>query len=419
MYLQFILYSIVIIIVLDLYFYRSVKSWFAEKRIALRQWVFISYWVFSIFSVVFFAIASYYYIQKIIPPRFLRIYVAGFIFILLASKLFGSLFLLTHDFSNLVKYTRNKLNNNKNLKPKNRLDSKITRKDFLKKTALIAAALPFASFLYGMFKTAYSYNIKKVILTIPNLPKGLKGIKIVQLSDIHAGSFLTENPLKEIVSLVNKQNPDIFFFTGDLVNELTEEAIPFASVLGSIKAKIGKFSILGNHDYGDYFYQKDDIEGKAKNKKLMINLHRKMGWNILLNENRILEINGEKIAIIGVENWGNSARFQRYGDLEKACNGCNNVSAKLLLSHDPSHWDAEIRPKRPDIDVTFSGHTHGMQFGIDIPFVKWSPVKYLYPQWSGLYKTGTQQIYVNPGIGFIGYPGRVGIEPEITVFELA
>lgn len=419
MYLQFIFVSIIIIIALDFYFYRSVKSWFTEKRISLRKWVYILYWALTILSVVIYTIASYYYIQKIIPPRFMRIYVAGFIFILLASKLFGSLFLLTHDFLNLIKYTRNKLGKNKVYKSENRLDSKITRKDFLKKTALIAAAIPFASFLYGMFKTAFNYKIKKVILTIPNLPDGLKGLKIVQISDLHTGSFLTENPLKEIVTLVNEQKPDIFFFTGDLVNEVTEEAIPFASVLGSIKAKIGKFSILGNHDYGDYFYPKEDIENKKKNKNLMIDLHRKMGWDILLNENRTLEINGEKIAIIGVENWGNAARFQKYGNLEKACEGCDNVSAKLLLSHDPSHWDAEIRPKRPDIDVTFSGHTHGMQFGIDIPFIKWSPVKYLYPQWSGLYQTGAQQIYVNPGVGFIGYPGRVGIEPEITVFELA
>lgn len=417
MYLKFIFFGLVILLAVDFYFYRAVKSLLSEKKIALKKWIFWAYWIFTLLSVLFFIIASYYYIQKIIPPRFMRIYVTGFIFITLLSKFTGSLFLLAHDTLNFVKYVQHKITGTKNVKAGNRLESKITRKDFLKKTALIAASLPFAGFMYGMFKTAYSYKVKKVYLKIPDLPQKLAGLKIVQLSDIHAGSFLTDNPLKEIVRLVNEQKPDIFFFTGDLVNEVTEEAFPFADILGTIQARIGKFSVLGNHDYGDYFYPKDDFENKEKNKKQMVELHRKMGWDVLLNENRILEINEEKLAIIGVENWGSAARFQKYGDLEKACIGCEQAGIKLLLSHDPSHWDAEIRPKRPDINVTFSGHTHGMQFGIDIPFVKWSPVKYLYPQWSGLYQNGSQQIYVNPGVGFIGYPGRVGIEPEITVFE--
>ncbi|MBL4592990.1 MAG: metallophosphoesterase, partial [Flavobacteriales bacterium] len=263
------------------------------------------------------------------------------------------------------------------------------------------------------------YKIRKQKLQIPNLPKPFKGLKIIQISDIHSGSFITSDPLEKAVRLIQEQKPDIIFFTGDLVNEITEEAIPFIDTLKKITAPLGVFSILGNHDYGDYFYQKGDDEGRKHNYKLMKAVHKKLGWKLLLNQHHIIKKDNERLAIVGVENWGSQARFQKYGDINKAKKGCLETDVKLLLSHEPSHWDADVLPNHPDIAVTFSGHTHGMQFGIEIPGFKWSPSQYLYKNWAGLYKKGMQQIYVNRGLGFIGYPGRVGILPEITVFELS
>ena len=204
-----------------------------------------------------------------------------------------------------------------------------------------------------------------------------------------------------------------------MVNEITEEVIPFIDTLKQLTAPLGVYSILGNHDYGDYFYQKEDIKGKKHNYDLMKKVHEKLGWKLLLNESHIIQKNNDRLAIMGVENWGSEARFQKYGDISKAKEGCLPEDVKLLLSHDPSHWEAKVIPNHKDIAVTFSGHTHGMQFGVEIPGFKWSPSKYLYKYWAGHYEKDGQQIYVNRGLGFIGYPGRVGILPEITVFELS
>ena len=340
----------------------------------------------------------------------------GFIFIVTLCKIVGSLFLLFYDTFRALLFLTNKTLYRK-VEP-SRSKNAISRAQFLKKAAFITAAIPFGTMMYGVLKSAFDYTIHRQKLKITNLPESFKGLKIVQLSDIHSGSFITDNPLKEVVKLVNKENPDLIFFTGDLVNEISEEAIPFIDVLGQLKSTHGIFSILGNHDYGDYFYQKDDLEGKKHNYELMRKIHKKMGWNLLLNQNYIIEKDSKRLAILGVENWGDKGRFQKYGDIDKAKNGTFENDIKLLLSHDPSHWEAQVLPNHKDIAATFSGHTHGMQFGIEIPGFKWSPSQYMYTQWAGLYQKDAQQIYVNRGLGFIGYPGRVGILPEITVFEL-
>jgi hypothetical protein len=250
------------------------------------------------------------------------------------------------------------------------------------------------------------------------LPDALHGLRIVQVSDIHTGSFISRRPFEEAVALINAQNPDLVLFTGDLVNEIAEEAEPFIDVFKAIKAPLGVYSVLGNHDYGDYFYPAGDEQGRIHNRQLMKLINTKMGWNLLLNEHRVLHYKGAKIGLIGSENWGHAARFPKYGDLDKATAGMETCDLNLLLSHDPSHWEAEVVEKRPEIDITFSGHTHGFQMGIEIPGFKWSPAKYLYKQWAGLYKQGHQHIYVNRGLGFLGYPGRLGILPEITVMEV-
>lgn len=215
---------------------------------------------------------------------------------------------------------------------------------------------------------------------------------------------------------MRNERPDLFVFTGDLVNSETPEVRDYKDVFAKLSAPLGAYSTLGNHDYGDY-RQWSSPQAKKKNLDDLVQVHKEMGWDLLRNENRFIEVDGERIALLGVENWG-KGRFAKYGDLEKAYAGTEEAETKILLSHDPSHWDAQVRPNHPDIDLTLSGHTHGFQFGVEIGNFRWSPSQYMYEQWADLYKKGDQQIYVNRGFGFIGYPGRVGILPEVTILEL-
>jgi len=416
MYLKFILIATFLILTIDVYYYRALKSFVKNYTPILKKTLKISYWIFTLFTLIFMFVAASYFLNKTPPPKFARTYVMGIIMIIGVSKLIGTVFILIHDIVQFIIWTINK-SPKKTKNPKNKIS--LSRIDFIKKTALIASIIPFSTLMFGVLKSAFDYTIHTQKLKIPNLPNAFKGLKIVQISDIHSGSFISEEPLEKAIKMIEEQQPDIIFFTGDLVNEITEEALPFMDTLKKITAPMGVFSILGNHDYGDYFYQKGDIEGREHNYTLMKAVHEKLGWNLLLNENHIIEKDDERLAIIGVENWGSELRFQKYGDIDKAKKGCLDNDVKLLLSHDPSHWDAHVIPNHPDIDVTFSGHTHGMQFGIEIPGFKWSPSQYIYKNWAGLYSEKQQQLYVNRGLGFLGYPGRVGILPEITVFELA
>lgn len=415
MYLKFILIAI-FLTTIDLYYYRALKSFVKNYTPILKNTFKISYWIFTLVTIIFMFVAAAYFSDKTLSLPFARTYVMGVIMIIGLSKLIGTLFILLHDIFQfiiwLINKTPSKSNNSEN-------KISISRIDFLKKTALIASIIPFSTLMFGVLKSAFDYTIHHQKLKIPNLPNAFKGLKIVQISDIHTGSFISKDPLEKAIKMIEDQQPDIIFFTGDLVNEITEEALPFMDTLNKIKAPLGVFSILGNHDYGDYFYPKDDTEGKAHNYTLMKAVHKKLGWNLLLNENYILKKDNERLAILGVENWGSELRFPKYGDIDKAKEGCLTDDVKLLLSHDPSHWDAHVTPNHPDIAATFSGHTHGMQFGIEIPGFKWSPSQYIYKNWAGLYIEKNQQLYVNRGLGFLGYPGRVGILPEITAFTLS
>ena len=411
--LYFILIGALIVLPIDLYYFRALKKFTESYPNILRKSISIGYWLFTIATLWFMFFVASYFKTDTPPPKFARVYLFGIILIILLCKIIGSIFIIIHDIQSLSLYAKRKM-----LKKKKEEFSPGRRK-FLKKSAIVASLIPFGTLMFGILKSAFDYTIHKHKLKIANLPDAFKGLKIIQISDIHSGSFLNNEPLEKVAQLIEDQKPDIVFFTGDLVNEITEEAIPFIDTLKKINAPLGVFSILGNHDYGDYFYQKDNIEGKEHNYHLMQKVHKKIGWKLLLNEHHIIEKENERLAIIGVENWGSQARFQKYGDIDKAKKGCLANDIKLLLSHDPSHWDEHVTPNHPDIAVTFSGHTHGMQFGIEIPGFKWSPSKYLYRCWAGLYKQNNQQIYVNRGLGFIGYPGRVGILPEITVFELS
>jgi len=291
-----------------------------------------------------------------------------------------------------------------------------SRRNFIVKSGLFLASLPFASMLYGITKGKYNFKINEFVLKFKNLPESFDGLKIVQISDIHSGSFDDKKDVQRGIDLVNEQQADILFFTGDLVNNDAREIEPYIKMFQNLKAPMGKYAILGNHDYGDY-KQWASLKEKRQNMKLLFKQHDKMQFKLLKNESFIIERNKEKLAILGVENWGRPP-FQQRGDLDKALIGVDNKDFKILLSHDPMHWDYKVLPHKINIDLTLSGHTHGMQFGIEIPGFKWSPIQYFYPRWAGLYTENNQYLYINRGFGFLGFPGRVGIWPEITVIKL-
>lgn len=296
------------------------------------------------------------------------------------------------------------------------VQSGMTRSDFLARFALLFGGTIFSSMLYGM-SNRYNYKIKKVDLSFDNLPEAFKGLKIIQISDIHSGSLNDAKAINKGIDMILAQKPDIIFFTGDLVNNKSDEIQEFMPVFSRLKAPMGVYSILGNHDYGDYV-EWPSAEAKANNLQVLKDAHAKLGWRLLLDEHVVMERDGQTMAVIGVENTSFKNRFQTYGSLSKAYAGSEKHPFKILLSHDPSHWDGEVNTLYKDVDLTLSGHTHGFQFGVDIPGLQWSPIQYLYKQWAGLYSQGKQYLYVNRGFGFLGYPGRVGIMPEITVIHL-
>jgi predicted MPP superfamily phosphohydrolase len=292
----------------------------------------------------------------------------------------------------------------------------IPRSEFLMKAGLLAGALPMASLGYGIINGAYDYRVKHRTLYLPNLPKAFDGIKLGQLSDIHSGSFYNKKAVMGGVEMLLKEKPDLIFFTGDLVNNKSDEMREYQDIFAKVKAPLGVYSSLGNHDYGDY-HNWPSLAAKQKNLDDLKTTHKNMGWDLILNDNRRLKVDGEEIGILGVENWGSLSRFPKYGRIDLAERNTQDLPVKLLLSHDPSHWRAQVLDHK-DIDVMFAGHTHGMQFGIQTKHFQWSPIQYVYKEWAGFYREGNQQLYVNTGYGFLGYPGRVGILPEITIFTL-
>ena len=292
-----------------------------------------------------------------------------------------------------------------------------SRRQFVSQIALGLAAIPLASVLYGIYKGRYNYKVLKYTLAFEDLPIAFDGYKITQISDIHSGSFDNVEKIEYAINLINEQESDVILFTGDMVNNKAEELLPYVNVFNKLKAKDGLFSVLGNHDYGDYVEWESE---KAKNQNLeyLKTLQKKIGFNLLLNESHFIEKNGERIALVGVENWGTGG-FKQVGDLKKAASGIKKDDFKVLMSHDPSHWENVVIHDDYHYHLTLSGHTHGMQFGIEIPgWFKWSPAKWRYKYWAGIYKEMGQYINVNRGFGYLAFPGRVGIWPEITVIEL-
>jgi uncharacterized protein len=412
-----VLLLIALILAIDFYAFQAVKL--VSRGLSFSRYIYIVYWGFTLFSVIIIIASALYDVQ--LWPKAFRTYAFAIIFITSFSKLFVVVFLLADDLLRGIRWVWSKIYDyfpgNEQVEIITKEHPVISRYDFLVRAGLVIGAIPFISMIWGMVSGAYSFRVKKVKLTSNRVPKSFQGYKIVQISDIHTGSFIGTGALEDAVKIINEQQPDIVLFTGDLVNNRHDEALPHVNSLKQIKAKHGVYSTLGNHDYGDYV-QWGSKEEKRKNLEDLIALHRSMGWDILLDEHRRIEMNGEHITLIGVQNWSSHLRFPKYGSMERATENIHYGSFNILMSHDPSHWRGEILKDYNEVDLTLSGHTHGMQFGVEIPGFKWSPVQYVYKEWAGLYNEGHQHLYVNRGLGFLGYPGRVGILPEITLIEL-
>ncbi len=407
---RFLLF-IAIWLLVDLYVFQAMKTAFNGPK---AVYITYAYWLFDIvlMLIILYVGAS----GKLAggPPKG-GSYIMGLAILSLAPKIIVTPFLLIEDVVRLIQGGYVGIQKMRHVTGSEDLHMWGRRK-FVSQIALGLAAIPFVGTAWGMIKGKYDYRVHKVKIAFKDLPDAFHGFTITQLSDIHSGSLDDVAAVKRGIDLANAQKSDMLVFTGDLVNNVATEMDPWIDHFSQLDAPHGKFSILGNHDYGDYV-QWPSEEAKAKNLEDLKEVHGKIGFRLLLNESVHLEKNGEKIALIGVENWGKRG-FVKHGDLDKAIAPIEDSMFKVLLSHDPSHWEAVTVPHAKKVHLTLAGHTHGMQFGIEIPGIKWSPVKYIYPQWAGLYPKEGQYIYVNRGFGFLGFPGRVGILPEITVIEL-
>jgi len=402
---------VVIALLIDLYVFQAVKAVTSGSSPRWRTIIYNSYWGCSILALIILCLMPF------IRQYFGRM--QGYVFFgvlgLYFAKLLVCVFLLIDDARRLIQWVAGRLSVHP--APGAGISSEgISRSVFLSWLGIGVGAGLYSTFLYG-FSNKYNYRVRRLTLAFDNLPASFKGLKIVQLSDIHSGSFTNKAAVSRGVDKVLAEKPDLILFTGDLVNDMAVEMTDYKDIFARLKAPMGVFSTLGNHDYGDYVWW-ETPELKKNNLSDLMELQRKMGWRLLMNEHVVLQRGEEKIALIGIENWSAKARFPKYGKMNDAYPGAEKYPFKILMSHDPSHWDAEVRSKYPDIDLTLSGHTHGMQFGVELPWLKWSPVQYVYKEWAGLYEEGRQKLYVNRGFGFIGYPGRVGVLPEITVIQL-
>lgn len=395
---------VIIYIVLSFYSFQAVKTVFKTNWI---QYLFIGLVVLILGNFI------YQWLQPgegrvLTQPKS---YAFGFLLAMLSAELILVIFMFGEDLVRLLSATYNKFFA---AKESFHLPS---RRKFVGTLALGIAAIPFASLLYGMFKGKYNFRVLSYNLEFDDLPEAFDGYQITQISDVHSGSFDNHNKISYAVDIINEQQSDAIFFTGDLVNNLASEMDEWSDLFSTLKAKDGVFSVLGNHDYGDYVDWANTLE-KENNLNRLKEVQKSMGWRLLLNENVSINRGEQKINLVGVENWGKGG-FVKHGDLDKAAADLTKEDFKILLSHDPSYWQEKIKTDPKHYQLTLSGHTHGMQFGIEIPgWIKWSPIKYRYENWAGIYEELGRYINVNRGFGFLGYPGRVGIWPEITVIKL-
>jgi predicted MPP superfamily phosphohydrolase len=410
------LFIIVFMILVDLYSWQGFKVLFRKKSEAtIKRLKKIHFTLTGLIAILFVCTI---FITPLQTSLYFRTYVSAVLLIFYLAKFIQCIFIAIDDLHRLIRWIYREIRHKKET-PVSKSENTISRANFLATTGIIAGGIPLIALTKGIFKGAYNYQIHRVPLYLKNLPLSFQGLKVAQLSDIHSGSLFDKDSVHKGIQMLLAEKPDLIFFTGDLVNNKTDEAYILMDHFAEVKAPMGVFSTFGNHDYGDYV-EWDSVEAKEQNLKDLVKVHKDLGWNLMRNDHIMLERGSEKIALIGVENWGDKGRFQKFGDLDMAMDKMQDVPVKLLLSHDPSHFDHIVsqQPQYKDIQATFSGHTHGFQFGIENKYIKWSPSQYLYPHWAGLYKEGEQQLYVNRGYGFLGYPGRVGILPEITIFEL-
>jgi hypothetical protein len=419
-----------IILLLDTYVFQAVKAVCQGLSPKAKTIVYSIYWGITVLAIVGFLL--FVFTEQQFLGKKVRTYLFATIIGIFLAKITAAVFFLIDDIRRGIQWICLKLFLG-NDAGADMASEGITRSAFLNWLGIAAGSTLFGSLLYG-YGNKYKYDVKTLPLSFDNLPASFKGMKIVHISDIHSGSFMDKKAVQHGVDLIMAQNADLILFTGDLVNDRAIEMKDYMDVFNQLKAPMGVFSTLGNHDYGDYVQwpdetaahkEKEKIAGKKlptplqlQNLEDLKKVHAQMGWRLLMNEHVALEKNGEHIALIGIENWSAKARFPKHGRMDLAYPGAEKYPFKILMSHDPSHWDAQVKTDYPDIDLMLSGHTHGMQFGIEIPGFKWSPVQYMYKQWGGLYEDNKMKLNVNRGFGFIGYPGRVGVLPEITVIEL-
>ena len=411
--LVFLLVFSAIILVIDAYAYWGVRKLAANSKRGIRRTVWILFWIVPVILISGVALFA---TLRIPPSDYLRYihFISGTFILFYLPKLIFILFNLLEDLLHLGRKLRVRIRQKK--KEETVPGEAISRNQFLTRAGLLLAAVPFFSIAYGIKWGRFNYTVRNLELRFENLPARFDGLRIVQISDFHIGSFLDyADEVETAVEFINAQRGDLLLFTGDFVNNVASEMNPFLSSLRKLRASMGKYSILGNHDYGEYVPW-PSAEEKQRNLQTLVDLQEDLGFRMLLNDHQRIQRGGEHIELIGVENWG-LPPFPQYGDLEKARMGVEPDAFTILLSHDPTHWDAQVMG-HTDIDLTLSGHTHGAQFGIEIPGWRWSPVSMRYRRWGGLYEEGNQYLNVNTGIGFIGFPGRVGMPPEVTVIEL-
>lgn len=408
-------YLIIILLLLiyllpDWYAYQGVRAltrdWHSRSAARFIKW---SYWLISI-GLIVSLILSFLFADRASMgvPTFTQ-WVINSLITLFVTKLAFIIVLFAEDIYRIIATVVNASKSNEKDFPMPE------RRKFISQLGLVMAGIPFVSFIYGIAKGKYDYKVHRQVIYFDDLPDAFDGFTITQLSDIHSGSFNDPEAVERGIALAREQKSDLFVFTGDLVNNVAGEIAPWVPYFKQIKAPFGQFSILGNHDYGEYV-EWNSPEEKAADFAKLKQQHEQLDYRLLLDERITIEKRGQQIELLGVENWG--AGFIQKGDLDKALRGAEEHSFKILLSHDPSHWEEKVKNHPQKIQLTLSGHTHGMQFGIETPTVQWSPVQYRYPHWAGLKKENGRNLYINRGFGFIGFSGRVGIWPEITVIEL-
>ncbi|SDQ05698.1 hypothetical protein SAMN05421664_0212 [Chryseobacterium soldanellicola] len=391
-----------IFLLLEIYIYQAIRT------LTDNFWIRTGYWILSLTVYGIFAYEITHYQRSDRSTVKAQIMISLFVVFIL-PKIFIVLFLLIDDIFRTGSYLIGFARPTENFFPE--------RRKFLSLLGLGLGGVLSALFIDGITFGKYRHKVRKVKVKFANLPKSFKGYKIIQISDVHSGSFSDPSKLEHAIELINEQNADLILFTGDMVNNVADEFKPFIPLFSKIKSKDGKLAVLGNHDYGDYVTWNSPDE-KKKNLDTLIDYEKQAGFDMLRNENRVIEKNGEKLYILGVENWGLKP-FPQFGRLDDALKDVPKDATKILMSHDPTHFDYVVKKHPTDVHLTLSGHTHGMQFGLDLKNIKWSPVQYRYPKWADLYESEDKMLYVNRGFGVLGYPGRVGVLPEITLFELS